>query len=489
MSATAALLISLVFLAANAFFVVFEFALVRMRASRLEELADSGVKKAVLVKHMHTNMNDYLGACQLGITVASLGIGWLGEPAASELLEPYIGRYSHGVSVALAFTVITIVHIVLGEQVPKAGAIQLPERALFLTARPMQLFHFAVRIPLRLLTWITNLTLRVLGLSVRPHEEPSLSIEEIRIVVSDAYRQGEVSLDRSLLLENALDFGTLRAGGVMVPIAKAVALDMRAPWHDNAAIITQRKLSRYLLTDQETVVGYMHIKDVALVEGEVALETLRREPLRISEKTELDAVLRRFQREHAQIALVTADDGSIVGLLTLEDVLEELVGEVHDEFEAVRTWNLADHVVLGAVQIDAALGERDATIRAMLEGLAKESTEIRPGAVMQILLRREEQASTAVGKGAAIPHARIPGLTQSRVAIARLKEPITWRRGAEPIRFVFLILTPAEVLPEQNRALTRVARLINDQLLFARLEEAPTPEGLLEVVRAADVVV
>jgi CBS domain containing-hemolysin-like protein len=220
MSATAALLVSLLFLAANAWFVLFEFALVRMRASRLEELEDQGLRGATLVRRMHAQMNDYLGACQLGITVASLGIGWLAEPALSELLAPHLGPLAGGVSVALAFMLITMAHIVIGEQVPKAIALRTPEGPLFASALPMRAFHFAVYLPLRLLTGITNATLHLLGLARRGHQEPSLSLEEIRIVVSDAYSQGGVSLVRSLLIENALDFGTVTAAAAMVPLAR-----------------------------------------------------------------------------------------------------------------------------------------------------------------------------------------------------------------------------------------------------------------------------
>jgi CBS domain containing-hemolysin-like protein len=484
------LVISLVLLAMNAWFVLFEFALVRMRGSRLEELEERGVTNAAAARRMHEKMNDYLGACQVGITIASLAIGWLAEPAFSALIEPWFGSLSHGVSVAVAFTIITILHIVIGEQVPKAAAIQVPERALLWSVKPMLVFHFIFFIPLRVLNAIVNVTLRLVGLSVRPHEEPSLSVEEIRIVVTDAYRQGEVSLDRSMLLENALDFSSLAVREAMTPMSRAVALDLARPWEENRRLIEEKRLSRYLLVDGglEHIVGYVHIKDLELSGDGAPLASARRDLMKMEAGLPLDQALRRFQRERAQIALVTGDDGQAIGLITLEDVIEELVGEVHDEFEEVRVWNLADHVPAGCVQVDARMRSRDDAVRALTAAISAAAPAIRTGPAVEAVLRREQQGSTAVGQEVAVPHARLPGLGRTYVAFARLAEPISWRKGVDPVRFVFLILTPAETPLEQNRALWRVATLVRDELLFARLDEAPTAEALLEVLRAADVV-
>jgi CBS domain containing-hemolysin-like protein len=488
MSDTAALVVSLVLVLLNAWFVLFEFALVRMRSSKLEELEDRGVRNAAVARKMHERMNDYLSACQVGITIASLAIGWLAEPAFASLLEPVFGSISHGLSVGVAFALITILHIVIGEQVPKAAAIQAPERALLLSVTPMRVVAAIFYVPLKLLNGIVNVTLRLLGLSVNLHEESSLSVEEIRIVVSDAYRQGEVSLDRSLLLENALDFPELTAGSVMVPIVRAVSLDVRSSWAETLAVIAEKRMSRYLLADGEAIVGYVHIKDLALRDGEVALASVRRELLRLPAATTLDIVMRRMQRERTQIAMVTGAGDVPIGIVTLEDVLEELVGEIHDEFEEVRLWSLADHVDAGAVQVDVEHKTRDEAIRSMVQCIAKASPEIRADAAMAAVLRRESQGSTAVGHEVAVPHARLPGLVATHVAIARLVRPISWRRTGEPVRFLFLILTPAETPLEQNRALMRIAQLVRDELLFARLDEAPTPDALVEVVRALDVV-
>jgi len=485
MSVTAGLLISLVLLIANAWFVLFEFALVKIRPTRLEELAEQKVRNAAHALKMHERMNEYLSACQLGITIASIALGWLAEPTLAALLAPTLGEWSHGAAIAVAFTVITTLHIVLGEQVPKAAAIQVPERALLWSVLPMRVFHTIFVLPLKALNGIANLVLLLVGLPPGAHEEPSLSVEEIRIVVTEAYRQGEVSLDRSLLLENALDFTSLSAAAVMVPIGRAEAIPVTATRAEAMETIGARRLSRYLLTQESEVIGYVHIKDVAL--GDAPLLEARRELIKVDAEAPLDVVLRQMQRHRTGIALVTGG-GAPIGLITLEDVLEELVGEIHDEFEEVRVWNLADHVAQGAVEIDVELGNRDAAIRKLVDDIARSSPEVKPDVAMRAVLRREAQSSTALGYEIAIPHARLPGLPRTLVAIARLATPMRWRRDGDPVRFVFLILTPAEMPIEQSRALMRVARLVRDEIMFDRLAEAPTPEAMLEVVRAADVV-
>jgi CBS domain containing-hemolysin-like protein/mannitol/fructose-specific phosphotransferase system IIA component (Ntr-type) len=487
MSDTAALGISLLLLGANAWFVVFEFSLVRMRATRLEELEARGVRNAAAARRMHGRMNDYLGACQVGITSASLAIGWLAEPAFGALIEPAFGALSHKVAAAAAFSLITVLHIVVGEQVPKAAAIQMPERALLWSVTPMRVFFVVFFVPLRVLNAIVNLTLRAIGLSVRPHEEPSLSTEEIRLAVTEGYRQGEVSLDRSLLVENALDFDTMVVKEAMVPIGRAATLDLEAPAEEQAWVMKTRGLSRYLVRDGQRFVGYVHVKDLGFRPGAPLAELLRPLPT-VAGTMPLNRLLRRMQRDRTHIALVMGEADAPIGVVTLEDLLEKLVGEIHDEFEAVRVWNLADHVDAGAVDLELRPSGRDQAIRALLERITRASPEIHGEATVQAVLRREALAPTAVGQGVALPHARLPGLQRTHVAIARLPEPIVWTPAADPVRFIFLILTPAETPSEQNRALMRVASLVHDDLLFARLDEAPTPDALVEVVRAADAV-
>ncbi len=486
MSASAALTVSIILLIANAWFVLFEFALVRIRATRLEELSDQGVRGAAHILKMHERMNDYLGACQMGITIASLGIGWLAEPALAGMLEPVFGDGAHTAAIAIAFTVMTLAHIILGEQVPKAVAIQVPERALLWSVTPMRVFYTVFLLPLRALNALTSGLLWLLRLPPGAHNEPSLSTEEIRLVVADAYRQGEVSLDRSLLLENALDFGVLTVSAVMVPMSRAEGLDIKMSRQEVLEIVAQRRLSRYLLTDGGEVIGYVHVKDILI--GDEPLIEVRRKLLAVTGDTPLDRVLRAMQRERTQIALISDATGAHIGMVTLEDVLEELVGEIHDEFEEVKVWNLADHVVAGAAQVDAPLINRDDAIHAMCDVIATTTHHVTTDAAVKGVLKREAQGPTDLGSEVAIPHARIPGLPRTYVAIARLADPMKWRRDGEPVRFVFLILTPAEHPIEQSRALMRVARLVRDEVLFARLAEAPSPEAMLEVVRAADVV-
>jgi len=494
MGITGSLIVSLVLLAANAWFVLFEFSLVKLRPSRLRELEEQGARNARGARRMHERMNDFLGACQLGITIASLGIGWLAEPAVSAILEPYVGSAAaHGIAVTAAFAVITLAHIVFGELVPKAIAIQVPERALLLSVPAMAAFHAIFYLPLRLLNGVANLVLRALRLPADAAHENALSVEEMRIVVGDAYAQGAVSLERSLLVENALDFETTTARMVMTPIDRAAALDLTRPWADNVRVIAEMRLSRYLLLDGgiERIVGIVLLKDLgleALLRGEIGpLDRFRREVVRVPADCSLAGVMRMMQRERSQFAVVV-DGGTAIGIVTLEDVLEELVGEIHDEFEERRVWNLSDHLVRDATLVDAYFRDIPGAVRTMVEAIASADREIDVEAATRAVLRREAIASTSVGHGVALPHARLPGLGGTRIALARVEEPMAWPPGTDLVRFVFLILSPEEQPIEQVRALSRIATLVRDEALFDRLDAAPGVDAVLAVVAAADVV-
>jgi CPA2 family monovalent cation:H+ antiporter-2 len=315
----------------------------------------------------------------------------------------------------------------------------------------------------------------------------------MRIVVGDAYAQGAVSLDRSLLLENALDFDSTTARMVMTPLARAAALDLARPWAENQRVIADTRLSRYLLLDGglERIVGVVLLKDLALetlTKGELGpLDRFRRELTRVPADCALDGVLRVMQRERSQFAIVL-DGGTPIGIVTLEDVLEELVGEIHDEFEERRIWNLGDHLAPAATLVDVLFKDIPGAVRTLVNGIVADTPGLDAEAAVKAVLKREAQASTSVGHGVALPHARIPGLARTRIGLARVEDPMPWRQGGELVRFVFLILSPEEQPIEQVRALSRIATLVRDEALFARLDTAPGVEGVVEVVRAADVV-
>lgn len=488
------LTVSVLLLAANAWFVLFEFALVKMRPSRLDQLVQEGARNAPAIKQMHDEMNDYLGACQLGITMSSLGIGWLAEPALSELIVPYIALDSaHAISFALAFGLITVVHIVLGELVPKSVAIQLPEKALLLSAVPMKIFHAAFKLPLRLLNSTSNLALRLFRLPPAQHAEEALSPEELRIMLGYAYRQGSLSLERSLLVENALDFDAIHARQVMVSLSQAVTLDRQKTWAENAAIMEKQRRSRYPVVDgaSRRVVGMVLLKDVALRllrgEAEPSLDELRRDVLHVLHSDSIDQVLRKMQMDRGQLAVVDADDGTTLGIVTMEDVIEELVGEVYDEFEPVRIWTLSSHFD-GAARLDLEAKNHADAVRALAHEVARTVPGLDPDRAVRAVLGREAQGPTAVGRGVAVPHARLPGLGKAHIGFARLKTPLPSRAAdGEPVRFMFLILSPEEAPIEQVRAVSRVARLAQDDFYMARFGDAKDADELQDILRSADV--
>ncbi len=330
---------------ANGFFVAAEFALVKVRLSQIENQAKAGLWTAKIAKSVLANLDGYLSACQLGITLASLALGWVGEAVVVSLLHPPLSYFgmsegaTHAISVPLAFISITFMHITLGEQAPKILAIRTA-RATTLTLSPLLLAIYTILWPfIWLLNITSNLMLRAIGLGAGDPHEQMHSEEELRMILSESAAGGEVSRREKLMMENVLDLEDKVARQVMVPRRDIVFLNTRRTPEENLATVSESKYTRFPLCDGDLdrVVGMVHTKDLlsTVVGGEElpSLVKIARKLPFFPETMRLNVLLREFQRNRTHVAVVVDEYGTVSGMVTFENVLEELVGPIQDEFD------------------------------------------------------------------------------------------------------------------------------------------------------------
>lgn len=341
-----ALVLLLVFL--NGFFVAAEFSLVKVRHSRLTQLESEGNKLAGYALKVNKKLDAYLSATQFGITLASLGLGWIGEPAISELLvEPIMYKLGFGesplvttISVIIGFAVITFLHIVIGELAPKSLAIQRTEGVSLLLSAPL-LFFYRVFFPfIWVLNAAANAVLRTVGIEPANEAEAAHSEEEIRILMNQSAKSGVIDEGEMELMNNIFEFSDLLAREVMLPRTDMTCLYTNFSKEENLAIINETKHSRYpvAVEDKDRIIGFVHITDVLLspVNQPYDLVALARPILNVPESMEISHVLQMMQKNHSQLTLVVDEYGGTAGILTAEEILEEIVGELYDEFEDER---------------------------------------------------------------------------------------------------------------------------------------------------------
>ncbi|MSR65686.1 MAG: HlyC/CorC family transporter [Verrucomicrobiae bacterium] len=328
--------------ALNGFFVAAEFAIVKIRSTQLQTLADKGNRRAYLGQKLIKHMDAYLSACQLGITMASLGLGWIGEPFVSKLLEGPLQDMGvtnataiHTLSFAFGFSVITFLHIVLGEQAPKILAIRKPEASTLVVAMPLIAFYKLMYPAIWGLNHAANWILSLAGISPMNEQELVHSEEELRMVLA----QGQMSdLGRSVSLR-ALDLHKRTARQIMLPRTQIVYLATRRDLTQNLEIARQSKHTRFPLCEDslDNILGLIHMKDLAWLIREKSdhanLLDIKRDVLFVPETTTLEKLLNTFRARHTHLAILVDEFGGTVGMITLEDIVEEIVGEIQDEFD------------------------------------------------------------------------------------------------------------------------------------------------------------
>jgi CBS domain containing-hemolysin-like protein len=364
---TAVYLVLLILLiVANGLFVAAEFALVRSRRSRIEQLASDGTRGASTVIDQLDRIDEYLSTCQLGITMASIGIGFLGEPAVARLVEPIFGGLSHGVavaiSVAIAYALVTTAHVVVGEQAPKYFAIARPEGSALSLAAPLRLFR-RVSAPFTVaLTWMSNGVVRLFG--VRPAElESQPTTEDLKVLISQSATGGELDPGEAGMLGGVFHLHEQEAREVMTPIPAVVTVDYSAKVSEALGLCTSSGHNRLVVVEDgnpDRVRGVVHaLRLVRLLMSEgpdAKIEGAVRDAMIVPETKPLDDLLTELQRQRSSIGVVVDEYGRTVGIVTVEDILEEVVGEIEDETDPLAgslrqlangDWYVRGHVSLG----------------------------------------------------------------------------------------------------------------------------------------------
>jgi CBS domain containing-hemolysin-like protein/mannitol/fructose-specific phosphotransferase system IIA component len=495
-------LLGLALLAVNFFFVLAEFALVRLRGSRVDELVERGEARALVVRRIQADMDSYLSVVQVGITGATLGIGIIIEGGIAGPIEHGLALVlgeSRAVAAAghiLGFLVATFLVIVSSELLPKSLAILYAEPCALVTARPMVWAHNALYPLLWLLTRSAQGIMRLLRLDRSTAEQPH-SEDELRIILDQSQEHGLLSFRRLLFMENIFEIGGLRVKDAMRPRAQVRTLDARIPWREQLDFIGKWPFSRLPLIDgdPERPAGFVHVKDLLFqryfhrAEAGEALDLrfLARPLITVQESAPLEAVLTEMQRRRLQIALVARDDGPWTGIITLEDILEELVGTISDEFESEPPITLADHLSEARVVLEPAGQRLGDVLRTAFARVPADELPTDRESLLKAVLERERLAGTYLGRGIALPHARLPGIARACLLVVRVRAGILVEGSSERARLLFVLLTPAGQPRVHQRLQARIAQLIeNSDYVVDRLLDAATAAEALEVIRTGE---
>ena len=359
------LFLVLFFLLMNAFFVAAEFSLVRVRKSQVEILVDEGRSGAKYTKLVADNVNAYLSACQLGITLASLALGWLGEPAVSQLIEgPLLAiglpeAAIHGIAIAVGFIVITALHIVVGELIPKSLAIFSTERYALFTATPLVWFYRITYPIMWLFNSITNGVMKLLGHDIA-NEHEVYTDEEIKLLIDESTESGLIDPEQNEYVDNIFDLGDKDAEAIMTPRTNVICLDLEDSLEENLALIMQYKYTRYPVCrgNKDRIVGFVHVKDLYTLPPDSTMEDLRIRTIQaVPEGIPIAKLLQILQAKHTKIAVVIDEHGGTAGIVTMSDIMEQIVGRIDDEYahggsDAAVRLDDGSYLVDGAMAID-----------------------------------------------------------------------------------------------------------------------------------------
>jgi CBS domain containing-hemolysin-like protein len=339
------ILLVAVLIIATAFFVATEFAIIKLRPSRVDQLVLEGNKKAIAVQKVTSNLDGYLSACQLGITITALGLGWLGEPTVELLLHP-VFEYFHlppqlttTLSFLVAFAFITFLHVVLGELAPKTVAIQKAEAISLMFARPIILFYRLMYPFIWILNGSAALFIRLFGFKPAKEHEEAHSEDELRIILSESYQSGEINQAEYGYVNRIFNFDDLKAQEIMVPRTDMVCIYQDKSLEENLKIIKEEQYTRFPVVkeNKDNVVGMINTKEFFLHYTDnpnLDLSTMIRPALTVQDGTPIKTLLKEMQKQRVHIAVLVDEYGGTAGMVTIEDILEEIVGEIRDEFDA-----------------------------------------------------------------------------------------------------------------------------------------------------------
>ncbi|MEO8512477.1 MAG: hemolysin family protein [Ignavibacteria bacterium] len=333
----------------NAFFVAAEFAIVKVRSTQIQPLADNNNKRAKIAVKILANQDAYLSASQVGITMTSLGLGWVGEPVTAKLLSPvfyWVGMTDeqtiHTLSVIVGFIFLTFLHISLGEQAPKMLAIKSPKSVSLIIAIPLNLFYVTFKPIVWLLNHAANLILRVIGIQQVPDSERINSEEELRLLISEGRKSGAIDQTEHQLIEKIFEFNDKQATEIMVPRNHMAAIDIEEPRDKIFQLVTEEGYSRLPVYKDtiDNIVGIIYTKDlISAAEHRelIALVDIIRPAFFVSSTKLIGNLLKEMQRNKVHMAIVVDEYGGVEGLVTIEDIIEEIVGEIQDEYDVDET--------------------------------------------------------------------------------------------------------------------------------------------------------
>ncbi len=332
---------------ANAFFVAAEFAIVKVRSSQILERMKEGHRRASLAMHITDHLYSYLSATQLGITLTSLGLGWMGEPLLADMFEHPLRAIGigteatvHAVAFGVGFGLLTFLHIILGELAPKSFAIQHAESTTLFLAWPLQIFYLVFKPVIMVLNSSANVLLRAVGITASTTRELLHSAEELQILVDEGARTGVLDKTEQELISSIFEFSNTTAKEIMVPRTEVVAVDLTTPREKLIKIVTEEGYSRLPVFKGtiDNVVGIIYTKDlISLLEHRdlIVLEDIIRPAYLVPSSIRISVLMRELQEQKLHMAIVLDEFGGTQGIITMEDILEEIVGEIHDEYDEV----------------------------------------------------------------------------------------------------------------------------------------------------------
>lgn len=369
------LILAFVFVLLNAFFVLSEFAIVKIRKSKLEELSKDGVKNAKMAYEITNSLDSYLSATQLGITISSLALGWIGEPAVAMLIEKPMNSIFeanvtviHSISFIISFTFITLLHVVLGELVPKSVAIATPEKSVLFVAKPLHAFWVIFKPFIAVFDFLAGGILKLIGIRPAGENEIAHSEEEIKIIVAESLKGGVLDSIETQIIKNAVDFSDTVAKEIMTPRKQMICLNAQKSYDENYKKVIESKYTRFPYIDgsKDSVLGMIHIRDI-LQSGNKDFNKIVRRILIVPENSSIASILSMMNKERISAALVIDEYGGTSGLITMEDIIEEVLGDINDEhdesevkfksikdgiYELVGTYEIEDFEEITGVDFD-----------------------------------------------------------------------------------------------------------------------------------------
>lgn len=435
------IILALFFVALNGFFVLSEFAIVKVRRSKLEELAKKNKANAKLSLKITKSLDTYLSATQLGITLSSLALGWLGEPAIAKVLYKAFGGFFgdntillHSVSFVIAFTIITFLHIVFGELVPKSIAIAKAEQSTLFVAKPLYLFRNVFFPVIKSFEMMSGFFLRRIGIEAVDEIENAHSDEEIKIIIGESLKGGYLDSIESEILKNAVDFSDTTAKEIMTPRKDIVCLFDDNSYEENIQIVRGTNHTRYpyCKDGKDNVLGMIHIRDLlqaTIGNNERDLSKLVRELIIVPESSSISNVLMKMNKQQIHTALVVDEYGGTAGLLTMEDIIEEIMGDISDEHDTkideIRQIDSHTFEVDGMLDLD--------TISEQIQIVFSDDIEqVTIGGYVFNLLGKEPLVGDSVVEGDfAYEILEIDGMRIKKLKITRLKDEEVEENGDE----------------------------------------------------------